>query len=214
MLIPYFLISFFIFVKITGDVIHEAPIDMNTYGMTLTVLFPFILVILIFDLKNINIQKFNPSFFSNLFIITCITGIIQMIWQIHSCFEFDRYVAYIQNLVTTSKKTFIEIPKTDYQNLDYLRFYTSYGIVHQSVFLNNDNSVENIIIPSSYKNEEQDWNSPARSGYNEKEDYSKLQDAMFFDKHKKYIDVSAIIKTMTKRANSIKQNKKNKINNI
>ena len=68
--------------------------------------------------------------------------------------------------------------------------------------MSNSNEVKSIIIPFKFKHEEEDWNSEQRTYYDDKEKLSRLHDAIYLDKHKKYCDVSSIVKYIEEQRNN------------
>jgi hypothetical protein len=222
-LIPLFVICFYkrrlsvisvipFFILITATVfvmwrynmfVPDAPTEINAYGWTIVLIFPVILAILFCDLLKLDITKITPDFYSNLYLVACIVGISQLIWQIHSCFLFNDYVSYIRNLIKTSEERIIEIPQQDYENNHFLRFYNGYGIIHQSVLLNPTKDVEKIVVPLTFQSLELNWDTPGRTTIRDN-GINILHDVMYSDKHSKYLNVKPIVKYVqeTRQQNS------------
>ncbi len=200
-IIIYTIIVYLLTWKINGFTV-DAAVELNAYGWVILFIFPVLSGILLLDYLNIDITKKNPEFFNRLLTIGLIIGISQLFWQIHSAYNFGNYVTYIKDKVNNSKEKLIEISEEEYNTNPDLKYYLTYGIVHQSVLLSNSNEVKSIIIPFKFKHEEEDWNSEQRTYYDDKEKLSRLHDAIYLDKHKKYIDVSSIVKYIEEQRNN------------
>lgn len=199
-IIIYVTAVYIIIGKINGFM-AEGAVELNAYGWVILFIFPVIAGILLFDYLDIDITKKNPEFFKRLFTISLILGISQLFWQIHTSYEFGKYVSYIQNKINNTEEKLIEISEEEYHSNPALNFYLTYGIIHQSVLLSNSKEVKSIIIPSKFKHEEEDWKSKRRTYYNDTEKVSILHDARYADKHKQYCDVSSIVKYIEEQRN-------------
>lgn len=137
--------------------IHYIPqpmIELQNYSFVFWFIFPITLLLLILEYKKITI---NSEFLSNLITISCIIGIIGLIWQINTCFEFNRYITYLKDLMEKSQNVFVSIPKEDFENKNQLNFNTCFGTMHKSIFLSDEYVIKKIIIP--------DKNTPDNNEY-------------------------------------------------
>ncbi len=125
--------------------IPQPVLELSHYSFTFFFIFPTVFIIFLFDYKGIN---FRENFLSNLIVISCITGIIGLAWQINSCFMFDKYVKYLKNLIASSQETFIKIPKEDIENKPFLKFDTEFGSLHKTIFLSENKNIDKLIIPT------------------------------------------------------------------
>ncbi len=200
--IYYILSSLYIINK--THLIHDSTDECSFFIGSIIFIFPIIFLILITDFFDISIDKNNKAIISNLFTIACIIGIFQLAWQIHGCFVFGQYVDYLKNLIKTTDEKIIQIPQEDYDNNNFLRLYSGFGIIHQSALLNPDKTVDKIIVPSPCRKEDTRWHEENNTKYLEDREMSVLHTALYKDKHKKYIDVSEITKYVEEEE---KQNK-------
>ena len=188
-LLLYFTLTALFIIQKTG-LVHDASDEINFYAGAMLLVFPIILTILIFDYFEIKID--NKAFVSNLFTIACIIGILQLAWQINGAFVFNKYVNYLKNILKTNDGVFIEMPNIDWDKDKFLRLYTGYGVIHQSVLLSDSPKVEKIIIPSKYRDENIDWSSENMT--RETNNIYILHTAIYPMNLKEYVDVSDIVK--------------------
>ena len=189
-LIYYILCALYITNK--NHFIHDGTDETSFYAGVMLFIFPAIFIVLAMDFFNININKFNKVLVSNLFIIACVIGIFHLVWQIHGCFEFNKYTTYLKNLIKESNEKIIEIPQSDFASVPYLKFYMPYGIIHQSIFLNELPDVKTIIIPFKFAGLEKDWMADRNTNINN--DIFLIHTSSFSNRHNKYINVSEISK--------------------
>lgn len=148
-------IVFFIpFITILGLILYDKTgffpnpnVELNYYSPLLWVLYPFVFLICYFDYKNIDINMFNKNFLGNLFLLSCICGILNLCWQINTCYNYEKYFLYLKNIVRTSKETITYIPQEDFKYSKFLRFDTCYGIIHKSLFLSNTKEIKTLLFP-------------------------------------------------------------------
>lgn len=146
-IVPYILGLLVVLYYKTGFM-PEPHIEIQNYSYVFWFVFPVYAVILLTDYFNINISKYNKCFYSNLYIVGCIAGILNILWQINSCFEFGKYEVYLKNLMKNSKEIVVTIPEEDFNKYRFLKYNTCFGTLHKSAFLADDYVVEKIIVPS------------------------------------------------------------------
>ena len=151
-LVPYFILLLFILYAKT-HFIPDFYIELVNYSFALWLLFPIILSVLILDYLNIDINNINQYFYSNLLVITCVFGILNLIWQINSSFYFQKSNDYLKNLIKTSQESIITIPKEDIEKYNFLRTNTCFGQIQRSIILNEDAKNTKIIFPADYYND-------------------------------------------------------------
>ena len=124
-------------------------------------------------------------------------------WQINTCFQFDKFVSYLENLMDTSPNHIIqmpinehyftnkEIPEDFYKKLKVQeRFYSGFGIVHQSILLNEENKIYKIIVPKDDKQWLFDFEINSH--------YQELQTTQFYHNKKEYINLTQMVKYIKK----------------
>ncbi len=121
--------------------------ELNYYSPLLWVLYPVVFLICYLDYKDIDINKFNKNFLGNLFLLSCICGILNLCWQINTCHNYEKYFLYLKNLVRNSKETITHIPPEDFKYFNFLRFNTCYGIIHKSLFLSDTKEIKTLMFP-------------------------------------------------------------------
>ena len=128
--------------------------ELLNYSFALWLLFPTIIALILLDYFKIDIDKLNPSFYSNLLIVTCIFGVINLLWQINTTFYFQKSNNYLKDLINNSKETIITIPKEDIEKYNsILRINTCYGQSSRSIILNDNADNTKIIFPADYYND-------------------------------------------------------------
>lgn len=131
--------------------IPDTNIELLNYSFALWLLFPTIIALILLDYFKIDIDKLNPSFYSNLLVVTCIFGVINLLWQINTSFYFQKSNNYLKDLINKSEETIITIPKEDIEKYNYiLRTNTCFGQSQRSVILNDDADNTKIIFPADY----------------------------------------------------------------
>ncbi len=188
---------------------QDGGIELQAFGGTLIFLFPVIITILLLDYKNIEISKYKPAFISNLFVIACIVGIFQLMWQINGTFLFGKYVNYLKNIINTSNEMFIEVPKEDRDNNYYFRYMLAFGVPIQSIFINENQVIDKIIVPPEYDSDGIDWRDPNYIHYGRDENEIIINNVMFLAAHKKYKDLTPIIENFEKERNKQKTTEEN-----
>lgn len=189
----------FVLNKQTGF-ISDPPIEIQNYSIVFWFMFPVILIILLIDYFKIDVNKINPFFYRNLFILACLTGIINLGWQINSAYSFGKYTDYLKTLIKNSTETIVYIPKKDLEKYKYLRYNTCFGVTHKSLLLSDDYIVNKVIFPAEYYNDYSEFcfDSADYTYYNKKEDILYLQTTPIHIKTK-YWDISPIAGEFEKR---------------
>lgn len=125
----------------------EPMMELQNYSFIFWFIFPIILLILIFDYKEI---KISNKFVSNLIIISSICGITGLIWQINSCFEFNKYITHLKELLNKSENIIVYIPENDFKDKKFMNYNTCFGTMHKSIFLSEEYKINKIFIPDKY----------------------------------------------------------------
>lgn len=179
----------FLLWKITGF-IPRPMTELQNYSFVFWFIFPAVLTILMIDYNK---KQINPVFISNLIVISCITGVIGLCWQINTCFEFNKYISYLKKLISEKQETIITIPKEDFENHSFLSFNTCFGTMHKSVFLSDEYVIKKLIVPSK---EYPDYTQYCMTGkehnfYDAENDFLYIQTSPLRIKNK-YWDISEI----------------------
>ncbi len=130
--------------KISGF-IPDPGIELQNYSYALWFIFPVIISILALDYFKIKLDNY---FYSNLLITACVFGVLNLLWQINTCFEFAKYENYLKNLLNNSKQVVVKIPDEDLTKYSFLKFNTCFGVIQRSIFLIDNYVKDKIIVPS------------------------------------------------------------------
>ena len=132
----------------------EPHLELQYYGIGLVLFFPVVFLIILFDYFKIDVNNYNKYFFSNLVVFACIFGILGLIWQIHSSYDFRNYVIYMKNLINLSEdNSFITIPEEDFKKHRFLEYNNCYGITLKSVYLSKTKEINKLLLPAQYYND-------------------------------------------------------------
>ena len=177
----------------------EPHIEIHNYSIAFWLFFPLVLVLIIMDYLNIDFYKYNNCFIPNLFIVACIFGIMNLCWQIHSCFEFDKYTQYLKNIINNSNSTVVTIPEEDFEKYFFLKYNTCFGTMHKSLFLSDSHKIKSIIFPSEYycNYNEYCFDDKKNTYFNKKENILFLQMALT-KVNNRYWDLTDIVDEFTK----------------
>ena len=96
-------------------------------------------------------ENFNKNFYKNLFLVSCIFGILNLSWQIHNCIEFGKYSQFLKDKINKSNEKVYVLPITNYtihSSARFLNVNPCFGIIQQSLILNDNYKVKSIIFPN------------------------------------------------------------------
>lgn len=145
---------------------HDLRVEINNYSFIFLLIFPTILTILCLDYKKIEIKQY---FVTNLLMVACFFGSVNLCWQIYSNLEYGKYTATLKEVMQNSDDVFAEIPEDLYFKHRHIRSAaTCFSMMPVSILLSDNKQVEKVIVPSSY--------------------YDDYSDACFYDKEHTYFD--------------------------
>lgn len=195
----YISLILFVLYKRTGF-ITDPCLEMQNYSVVFWFMFPVILIILLIDYFKVDINKINPFLYRNLFILACITGIINLCWQINSAYSFGKYTDYLKNLIKSSAETIVYIPKEDLDKYKYMRYNTCFGVMHKALLLSETHLVDKVIFPGDYYNDYSEFcfDDINNTYYDKNRNMLYLQTTPIHIKTK-YWDVSPIVNEFEKR---------------
>jgi hypothetical protein len=142
-----FLILFICCLGLKTHFVADVGMEIQASGFALLLVFPVILLIMLSDYFNKDINNFNSAFLPNLFVIACISGILNLSWQIHSCIEYRHYSNYLKFLVKNSQTFYTKIPEEDYGKYDFLNYNTCYGLLYKSLIYSDSYKIKTLLIP-------------------------------------------------------------------
>lgn len=116
-------------------------LELQNYIVGLILFFPIILLLIGEKIFNKNIL--NKEFCSKLIVISCIFGILGILWQINSCKYSYQYAQSILNKIHS--KEYILTFTEDEMNSDWFEYHKSFGTLHRSVLL-SDYQPQNLLI--------------------------------------------------------------------
>ncbi len=142
----------FVFVKRVNIFKINWESELCLYWIAVIAFFFIVLYFFIAEYFNFKAEKFNPYFYKNLIIISCIFGILNIFWQIHSCIEYGKLQQELKSIMNNSKEVITEIPDKYYEE-DYKYSYLfdnlpCYGILPLSILLNDKYEVNRMLWPS------------------------------------------------------------------
>ena len=126
--------------------------ELCLYWIAVIAFFCIVLYFFIAEYFNFKAEKFNPYFYENLIIISCIFGILNIFWQIHSCIEYGKRQQELKTIMNNSEKVITEIPDKYYEE-DYKYSYLfdhlpCYGILPLSILLSEKYEVNRMLWSS------------------------------------------------------------------
>ena len=143
------LMAFFTY-KQTGFY-HDLRVEINNYSLLFWFIFPVILAILCLDYKKIEIKQY---FITNLLMVACFFGSINLCWQIYSNFEFGKYTKSLKEVMQKSDDVIVEIPEDMYFKHRHINSaLTCFSIMPVSILLSDNKIAEKVIFPSTYYND-------------------------------------------------------------
>ena len=127
---------------------HDLRVEINNYSLIFWFIFPIILTILCLDYKKIEIKQY---FVTNLLMVACFFGSVNLCWQIYSNLEYGKYTTTLKEIIQNSEDVFVEIPEELYFNHRYIHSSTTcFSMMPASILLSNNKQVEKVIVPSTY----------------------------------------------------------------
>ena len=168
--------------------------ELHYYSLAFLFLYPVFLLIILLDYFKIDISKYNEFLFSNLIVIASIFGILNLGWQINSFYEFGKYENYLKNLINSTDKTVLNIPKEDFDKYSFLNSNMCFGTMQQAIFLTEKGQKSKIIYPSEYFCDYSEfcYDDKQHTYYDKSKDILYIQTAPFKVKTK-YWDLSDIV---------------------
>ena len=142
---PFFALMGYILYLKTGfyPSVHN---EMHNYSLVFWFIYPVILTILLLDYYNVEIKKY---FITNLLILACIFGSINLMWQIHSNIEFGKYTQTLKDVMNTSENSLVRIPKALFEEKRYMGAGSvCFSTTPASVIISDNKKKDKIIIPS------------------------------------------------------------------
>lgn len=147
----FLLISFMLyFLYLKTGFLADSHIELHYYSVVLWFIYPVILLIILFDYFKVDVDNYNKYLFSNLVVIASIFGILNLLWQIHSFYEFGKYENYLKDLIKTKKEVVLNIPEEDFKNNSFLSYNNCFGVMQRAIFLTERGEKSKIIYPSKY----------------------------------------------------------------
>lgn len=131
----------------TTNFIPNPMTELQNYSFVFWFIYPVIITILTMEYFH---KEINSIFLSNLIVTACIIGLIGISWQLNNCFEFNKYVSYLKELIKKSEKTFITIPEEDFTTKPFLSFNTCFGTMHKAIFISEEYEIKKLIMPATY----------------------------------------------------------------
>lgn len=197
--IPAILIvlSVFLFIFKNRVNIYEVTwkFELCLYWISVVAFFFIVLYFFISEYFNFKAEKFNPYFYKNLIIISCIFGILNTSWQMRSCIEYGKLIQELKTIMNNSKEVITEIPETYYEsNYKYSYLFNNFpcfGSLHISILLSDKYEVNRIIFPNPNKLEEYCFVDKTDNYYEENSDYIDIQ-ATLLPLKSKYWDLTPI----------------------
>lgn len=126
--------------------------ELCLYWIAVVAFFFIVLYFFISEYFNFKAEKFNPYFYRNLIIVSCIFCILNTAWQIHSCIEYKKFTQELKTIMSNSKEVITEIPDKYYEkNYKYSYLFNNfhcYGTLHLSILLNDKYEVNRILFPN------------------------------------------------------------------
>lgn len=186
---------------IQTNFISRPLIELVNYSPIFWFLFPILILILILEYLQFNINSKIQLFYEYMLIVTCVFGILNLIWQIKSTFDFNDYKKYLTNEIQKTESTFVSIPNEEFKNNNILRYSTCFGLAQQSIFLTKENEKAKVILPTKecpIYIEKYCAEGPEETYYDEKEDRLILQSS-FFKTKTKYWDLTPIAEEFKKQ---------------
>ena len=200
----FFIFPIVLFVIITlyykTKFIPDPKLELHYYSVVLWFIYPIFLLIILLDYFKIDISKYNKFVFSNLIIVACVFGILNLSWQIHSFYEFGKYEAYLKNLIAKSKNVVVNIPQSDLKKYTFLNNNMCFGTIIRGIFLTKKGQKAKIIFPSKYFCDYSIhcFDDYKHTYYDESKNILYLQTAAFKIKTK-YWDLSNIVAAFKKQ---------------
>lgn len=146
------LVFFFIFAHRVNIFEVTWDSELCLYWIAVIAFFCIVLYFFIAEYFNFKAENFNPYFYGNLIIISCIFGILNISWQIHSCFEYGKLQQELKSIMNNSKEVIIEIPDKYYEEgYKYSYLFNNlpcYGTLPLSILLNDKYEVNRLLWPS------------------------------------------------------------------
>lgn len=125
--------------------------ELSNYMISFLCFFIIFAFILCKEYFNFKMENFNKNFYKNLFLVSCIFGILNLSWQIHNCIEFGKYSQFLKDKINKSNEKVYVLPITNYtihSSARFLNVNPCFGIIQQSLILNDNYKVKSIIFPN------------------------------------------------------------------
>ena len=127
---------------------HDLRVEINNYNLLFLFIFPVILTILCLDYQKIEIKQY---FITNLLMVACFFGSVNLCWQIYSNLEFGKYTKSLKEVMQKSDNVIVEIPEDMYFKHRHINSaVTCFSIMPASILLSDNKIAEKVIFPSSY----------------------------------------------------------------
>lgn len=196
--IPYILFTVY-FLYLRTYFIPNTNIEITFWGISFVFIFPTIILILLINYKNLNINEYNNYFYSNLILLACVIGILNLSWQILDCNMFKKYTDYLNYIKKRTNDVIITIPEEDYNKYDFVNRNNCYGQTIINILITKEYRKEQIFFPStSLQQESYCAVDSDQTYYNSDIDTLIIQNAWLPVKNK-YWDLTPIAEEFKKR---------------
>ncbi len=174
---PLFLLLLIVLYKQTG-LYPSVNLELHNYSIVFWFIFPIIFTVILLDCLNVEIKKY---FISNLFIVACLFGSINLGWQIHSNIEFGKYIKSAKETVNNSYGVITSFSEDVYSTTRHINSYsTCFSTMPASILFSENKKVEKVLAPQEYYQDYSQWcfYNPEYTYYDEINDILHIQAAM------------------------------------
>ena len=103
-------------------------------------------------------DEIKKYFISNLFIVACLFGSINLGWQIHSNIEFGKYIKSAKETVNNSYGVITSFSEDVYSTTRHINSYsTCFSTMPASILFSENKKVEKVLAPQEYYQDYSQW---------------------------------------------------------